>query len=1331
VLYFSAEEAAEVTVTVNNTIWKKIYHVPAHSVIASDNMPQGKDATEVDSRLYVDRLTGGVSEGLFTSHGIHIVSNVPIVAYAHSIAQGSSGATMLMPVDTWGYNYLSVNSNQTGGHYSWAFVVANHDNTKVEITPAVKTIGGKQAGQPFSVLLNKGQIYQVLGELGAAMPSGGGGGIEMSGARFRSVDNGSGQCYPIGVFSGSSSTMDSMSCGYGYLDADMQQVFPTHAWGKRYLTAPTSREDKPAILVVNAYKVLVNDITTVVKVNGRVLTGLKKNYYYFESNTADLIEADKPVMVAQFIPGAQFSTCNGSNLNSDPDMIYISPVDQGINKIGFFRNNRQNIKTTYLTLLVPNGGTGLSSLRIDGLPLSGLSASEFHSYIHPKMAGYTVVVRRWSGYPPFPAPPPGQCMVYSDSAFTAVTYGLGEAESYAYNAGTHIYNLDARGSIHNTLAAPSQQNTFTCVNTPVSISALIAYKPTQIVWKLSALPGAVTPSADVTDNAPVPVETVTINGGVYYKYTLPGDCMFNTADTFYLPIVLTSQEVQECDHTEELKLRIEVRKEPAADFSFTRASNCALDTVYLTAVTNTTDGYTLQTWNWRFPDAATATGVKAKRVLAAGIDQPVTLSAVTMEGCVADTTKKFTVYAPPVADFNATTTSACEQGNYSFSGTATYEGSVSLQWHWLFGNGNTQTTTNNSTSPEIYNEAGDYTVKLVVKANELCISDTIRKVVTVYAKPKIAISYPAGCLPKDGLVTFTNNSTLPNGQTINSHQWNFGDANATPANPNTSTLASPSHRFTAAGNYNITYQAVSEKGCIKDTVIKAAFNPAPVFTYDALTPVCENAAAFSVAKASVTNGVTGTGLYKGPGTTGTGLFTPATAGAGLPTIWYVYTTTLGCIDSVSQTIQVYPAPVASYTFVNNTCVGEPTTFTPTATVSSGDVITRWSWDFGNGNQASKTTAEIVKQAYATYGSYTTTLTVTTNHNCTSISNEATVTVQPLPNADFAAPDTICLPGGAAYFTNKSSIPSNDALTYSWDFGDGTGSFSAVNPSHVYARSGNYNVQLTASSAYGCKDAANKPTDKFYDRPIALFTATPREICQGANIVFKDGSTAAGSTVTNWSWNFGDGTTATSKTPAKVYKEAGGFSVGLVVKSAQGCVSAPAFQPITVHQQPVIDAGPSFNVKEGTQVQFNASANAGSYTFQWQPVTGLSNPADLRPYLKVTKDLLYTLTATGDFNCTATDTLRVKLQRNIEPPNAFTPNGDGIHDVWEIAYLSDYMNVVVDVFNRYGQNVYHVQGYGSPWDGRMNGKDLPAGTYYYIINLGNGGAPLSGPVTIIR
>jgi gliding motility-associated-like protein len=92
---------------------------------------------------------------------------------------------------------------------------------------------------------------------------------------------------------------------------------------------------------------------------------------------------------------------------------------------------------------------------------------------------------------------------------------------------------------------------------------------------------------------------------------------------------------------------------------------------------------------------------------------------------------------------------------------------------------------------------------------------------------------------------------------------------------------------------------------------------------------------------------------------------------------------------------------------------------------------------------------------------------------------------------------------------------------------------------------------------------------------------------------------------------------------------------------------------------------------------------------------------------------------------------VKLQRNIEPPNAFTPNGDGIHDVWEIAYLSDYMNVVVDVFNRYGQNVYHVQGYGSPWDGRMNGKDLPAGTYYYIINLGNGGAPLSGPVTIIR
>jgi len=83
------------------------------------------------------------------------------------------------------------------------------------------------------------------------------------------------------------------------------------------------------------------------------------------------------------------------------------------------------------------------------------------------------------------------------------------------------------------------------------------------------------------------------------------------------------------------------------------------------------------------------------------------------------------------------------------------------------------------------------------------------------------------------------------------------------------------------------------------------------------------------------------------------------------------------------------------------------------------------------------------------------------------------------------------------------------------------------------------------------------------------------------------------------------------------------------------------------------------------------------------------------------------------------------------PNAFTPNGDGINDVWNIKALSDFPKCTVSVYNRYGSLVYQSKGYPQPWDGTFNGKPLPVGTYYYIINPNDGMEQLAGPVTIIR
>jgi len=94
------------------------------------------------------------------------------------------------------------------------------------------------------------------------------------------------------------------------------------------------------------------------------------------------------------------------------------------------------------------------------------------------------------------------------------------------------------------------------------------------------------------------------------------------------------------------------------------------------------------------------------------------------------------------------------------------------------------------------------------------------------------------------------------------------------------------------------------------------------------------------------------------------------------------------------------------------------------------------------------------------------------------------------------------------------------------------------------------------------------------------------------------------------------------------------------------------------------------------------------------------------------------------------TITVLLPK-INIPNTFTPNGDGINDTWDIKNLDSYVNCTVQIYNRYGENVYSSIGYGVPWGGTYKGAVLPAGTYYYIIDLKNGLKALSGFVAIIR
>jgi gliding motility-associated-like protein len=114
---------------------------------------------------------------------------------------------------------------------------------------------------------------------------------------------------------------------------------------------------------------------------------------------------------------------------------------------------------------------------------------------------------------------------------------------------------------------------------------------------------------------------------------------------------------------------------------------------------------------------------------------------------------------------------------------------------------------------------------------------------------------------------------------------------------------------------------------------------------------------------------------------------------------------------------------------------------------------------------------------------------------------------------------------------------------------------------------------------------------------------------------------------------------------------------------------------------------------------------------------------------------YNVTVTERYGKTASATANVDMKVEdascLNIPNGFTPDGDGVNDNWNIRTLSEFKNCKVEIFNQWGSLLFSSTGYTTPWDGKYNGQAVEAGTYYYVIDLGNSYDKYNGAVTIIK
>ena len=263
------------------------------------------------------------------------------------------------------------------------------------------------------------------------------------------------------------------------------------------------------------------------------------------------------------------------------------------------------------------------------------------------------------------------------------------------------------------------------------------------------------------------------------------------------------------------------------------------------------------------------------------------------------------------------------------------------------------------------------------------------------------------------------------------------------------------------GTYSVTVTDIY--GCQDSDTVTVTPEPLPNAAFSGTSVCLTNSNQFTDASTVPTNDIIQWVYSFGDGNTTSSQNTNHIYNAyGTFGVTLTVTTANGCVDNITQLVDVYPNPVGQFWGVNNTgCVPIYTNFTDQSTIATGSIV-QWNWNLGNGIYS---TQQNISSAYTSVDSFTVSLIVISNHGCTDTSNMVDfVKTFPNPVSSFTYnPTTIDMNDPVVVFTDGSI----NATYWSWNFGDGNLS-NNQNPTNIYSDPGIYTVILTISNDYGCQ-----------------------------------------------------------------------------------------------------------------------------------------------------------------------------------------------------------------------------------------------------------------------
>lgn len=396
--------------------------------------------------------------------------------------------------------------------------------------------------------------------------------------------------------------------------------------------------------------------------------------------------------------------------------------------------------------------------------------------------------------------------------------------------------------------------------------------------------------------------------------------------------------------------------------------------------------------------------------------------------------------------------------------------------------------------------------------------------------------------------------------------------------------------------------------------------------------------------------------------------------------YWVKVSANGC--TASDTVNMADNPANAFVLPNDTTICAGDNFVLNLTPPTNTSIT---WSDGTIGVSHPITAPNV---------YTVTA---SNNGCLNTKNYQAF-VKPMPAVNLGSDTFYC----ATKPNIIKPVSSSNVISYLWNNG-------SIADSLNIAGAGTYWVKVSAN---GCHFS---DTINVADNPVNSFSM-PLDtiICERSMYVL----TLVQPVNTSITWN--DGTMGN----AHLINAAGTYSS---VANSMGCLKPASFN-VATKPLATVSLGKDTTLCNNTDYLLKVSYPQAS--FLWS-----NGSADT--FLVAKMPGIYWVESSLN-NCMFRDSVEVKYQKcDCETilPNAFSPNGDGINDVFVPKMECMPVNYQLSIFNRYGQPVFETKSFQQGWDGRKNGQPLPVGTYYYILTYYNGGLStgerFTGSITLLR